>query len=763
MAVAPGLRVGRYEVLSKLGQGGFGIIYVGRDTELDRDVALKFLRPEHVTRPDVVMRFLQEARSAAKINHPGIVTVFECGQVAGTNTRADGTVYIAMELLAGESLSQRLKRERLLPPAIALGITRQLCAALQAAHMAGIVHRDLKPDNIMLVPDPAMRDGIRVKILDFGVAKLADGQFGPSGGVRTHSAMVLGTPTYMSPEQCKSSAKVDHRSDIYALGCILYELLCGARPYDGDAGEQIAKHQLAPVPVARAVNPDIPVNLDALVTQMLAKTPDERPGSMEFVDEALAAFERAPTQPVALAAGRPVSQAPAPSGTVATYYEAEQAPTKVTAAPPLSSRTLIGGAVGVIALGVLLGVVCTRTSGSSETKTPVAVVREDAGVVASTPPPDAAVEIPTTPDPALVVPTIDDLKIECLKLVAEKQWANVVTCTDRLATADPDMAKSLRAKAIMENKAETATRKVAEAIRSNKLRIAKLELDKIPSDSVYRMQATDAYEAAVPSTTTTAPKQPTMTSCDASGPRAKGEAAEKAGMPAAALTAFEASLACVDDADVRVLAFKAACGSKNKPKALHYWPLLTGNAGEMVRGICTRNGITLTAACDADALAAKGQDHLQTGMDAAALAAFEASMKCRPDEGLLRLAFMAACRSKNEVKAKYYWSKVPPATSDGLRAICTRNNIVLSEPPCNADALRDKGQDYLQTSRDGDALASFEASMKCRPDAGLLRLAFMAACRSSNGPRARYYYPKLPTATTTGIVQICVRNGVTLP
>ena len=103
MAVAPGLRVGRYEVLRKLGQGGFGILYVGRDLELDREVALKFLRPEHVTRPDVVMRFLQEARSAAKINHSGIVTMFECGQVTGTNTRADGTVYIACLLYTSPS------------------------------------------------------------------------------------------------------------------------------------------------------------------------------------------------------------------------------------------------------------------------------------------------------------------------------------------------------------------------------------------------------------------------------------------------------------------------------------------------------------------------------------------------------------------------------------------------------------------------------------------------------------------------------------
>ena len=584
MAIAPGLRIGRYDVLTKLGQGGFGIIYVGRDTELDRDVALKFLRPEHVTRPDVVMRFLQEARSAAKINHPGIVTVYECGQVTNTNTRADGTVYIAMELLAGESLSQRLRRERLLPPAIALGITRQLCAALQAAHVAGIVHRDLKPDNIFLVPDAAMRDGIRVKILDFGVAKLADGQFGPSGGVRTHSAMVLGTPTYMSPEQCKSSAKVDHRSDIYALGCILFELLCGARPYHGDAGEQIAKHQLAPVPVPRAVNAAIPVELDALVTQMLAKTPDERPGSMEFVDEALAIIERGPTVPAA-------ATRPSPPAAM-SMFEAENAPTKVTGAGP-SRRALAAGAAGVIVLGVVLGVVVTRGGSDRSQASPppadpavVTVVPADAAAVA----PDAAVVVP-------VVVALDDVKIDCLKLAADKRWADLVSCTDRLASADPETARSLRAKAVLENKAETAAKRLADAIGAKQLKLAKAELDKIPNDSVYRAVAVSRYAAAAPEPART----PTVVA---------------------------------------------------KP------PDTSGG-------------------CDADALRDKGQDHLQSGMDAAALAAFEASMKCRPDAGLLRLAFIAACRSKNAAKAKYYYPKLPTATTTGIVQICKRNDIVL--------------------------------------------------------------------------------------
>ncbi|HTR54834.1 MAG TPA: serine/threonine-protein kinase, partial [Kofleriaceae bacterium] len=191
MTVTTGIRVGRYEVGRELGKGGFGILHVARDVELDREIAIKFLRPEHAFRRDTVQRFLQEARAAARIQHPGIVTVFESGVVEGTATRADGTVYIAMELLAGETLSARLRREGRFAPAAAIAIVRQLASALAAAHAAGIVHRDLTPHNVFLVPDAAVVGGERVKVVDFGIAKLVDGL---GANVQTHSLVVLGTP-----------------------------------------------------------------------------------------------------------------------------------------------------------------------------------------------------------------------------------------------------------------------------------------------------------------------------------------------------------------------------------------------------------------------------------------------------------------------------------------------------------------------------------------------------------------------------------------
>ncbi|MGN6108193.1 MAG: serine/threonine-protein kinase, partial [Kofleriaceae bacterium] len=285
--IAAGMQFGRYEVGARLGTGGFGVVHHARDVELGRDIAIKFLKPLYMTRPPLVQRCLREARAAAKVGHPGIVTVFECGQVAGTGQRADGNVFIAMELLRGESLADRLERAGRLSPALAISIGRQLASALAAAHKAGIIHRDLKPDNVFLVPDPAVRGGERAKILDFGIAKLTE----PQPGLSTHSQVILGTPGYMSPEQARSPALVDHRSDIYALGCILFEALCGRAPYCGDPSILIALHQSAPVPSTRTSAPTTPIDLDRLVTSMLAKAPEDRPDSMDAIAETLGAYE----------------------------------------------------------------------------------------------------------------------------------------------------------------------------------------------------------------------------------------------------------------------------------------------------------------------------------------------------------------------------------------------------------------------------------------------------------------------------------------
>jgi serine/threonine-protein kinase len=357
--------IGKYRLGKKLGEGAFGRVFIARDTGLDRDVALKFLRAHHVSNPQVVERFLQEARSAAKLSHPGIVTVYELG------TGRDGTVFIAMELLRGESLNDRLRRMGRLPPDAALEICRQIASVLEAAHQAGIVHRDLKPDNIFLAVDSTMPGGERVKVLDFGIAKLAARQ---TTAIQTGS-LVLGTPRYMSPEQCSSSANVDHRSDIYALGCILYELVCGRALFNGGVGEIIAMHQLIAPPAARDSVPDLSPALDRLISWMLAKDPGERPQTMERVEgEITSGLAGVPTMAAVPVGLRRADTA----GPVAVTPAAEPAQNRTTlsgstnsvAAPASRRRVGVVLTTAAVLAGVVVGVIVTRTPDRSAATPP---------------------------------------------------------------------------------------------------------------------------------------------------------------------------------------------------------------------------------------------------------------------------------------------------------------------------------------------------------------------------------------------------------
>ena len=274
---AQGTRIGRYEIVEKLGRGSFGMVLTARDTELDREVALKVLNPSHHDDPEVLQRFLIEARAAARVKHPGIVTVLECGRHTHED---DELAYIAMEKLEGESLGSRLARLGTLEPDAAMEIARQVASALAAAHAAEVLHRDLKPENIFIVPDPATATGDRVKVLDFGLAKLKSSNV-------TQVTSVFGTPRYMSPEQCRSSGKIDQRSDNYALGCILFELVTGKTPFEGELYKIVERHQKTIAPRARELVPGVPRALDDLIAQMLAKDPGARPPTMAAVQRRL--------------------------------------------------------------------------------------------------------------------------------------------------------------------------------------------------------------------------------------------------------------------------------------------------------------------------------------------------------------------------------------------------------------------------------------------------------------------------------------------
>jgi serine/threonine protein kinase len=276
--IAVGQTIGNYLITAKLGEGGMGVVYLAEHPVIGRKVAMKAIHPELSRNPEVVSRFVTEAKSVNQIGNEHIVDIHDFGNTA------DGEFYFVMEFLQGEALVDRIKRLAPFEPARALAIAGQVADALGASHQHGIIHRDLKPENIFLVTKGHNSDF--VKVLDFGLAKLTQGEDKVSHKTRTGS--VMGTPYYMSPEQCEGKPNIDHRSDIYSLGVILFEMVTKSIPYGGEGyGEIIVKHITSPIPSARALNPLLPYPIEAIINRAMAKRRDERFQSMEEFAAAL--------------------------------------------------------------------------------------------------------------------------------------------------------------------------------------------------------------------------------------------------------------------------------------------------------------------------------------------------------------------------------------------------------------------------------------------------------------------------------------------
>jgi eukaryotic-like serine/threonine-protein kinase len=248
---------GRYTLLAVLGTGGMATVWRARDETLGRDVAVKVLNPQHAADAEFLDRFEGEARHAAAVSHPRLVTVFDCGVESGTP-------FIVMELVAGRTLRQVLDEAGVLPPGQAVAIAAAVCEGLEAAHAAGLVHRDITPANIVL-------NGGEVKVLDFGIAR-ADGT-----RAATAAGTVVGTAAYLSPEQA-SGRPADQRSDLYSLGCVLFEMLTGRPPFTADSAVGVAYRQVHDDPgPPSAWRPGLPPGLDQVTAQLLAKDPSSRP------------------------------------------------------------------------------------------------------------------------------------------------------------------------------------------------------------------------------------------------------------------------------------------------------------------------------------------------------------------------------------------------------------------------------------------------------------------------------------------------------
>jgi serine/threonine protein kinase len=288
MSLVSGTRLGRYEIRSKIGEGGMGEVYLAQDTRLDRKVALKILPADVASDPGRMHRFVQEAKAASGLNHPNIITIYEIDET-------DARHFIAMEFVEGETLRERMDAGPL-KLSETVKIATQTASALAAAHNAGIIHRDIKPDNIMI-----RRDGI-IKVLDFGLAKLVerlpsefvDTEAPTSIALKSEPGSVIGTAIYMSPEQARG-VPVDSRTDIFSLGVVIYEMVARCLPFKGADTIEILASILSdkePLPIARYA-PDAPPDLERIVEKTLAKERDERYQSAKELVIDLRHFEEA--------------------------------------------------------------------------------------------------------------------------------------------------------------------------------------------------------------------------------------------------------------------------------------------------------------------------------------------------------------------------------------------------------------------------------------------------------------------------------------
>lgn len=335
-------RFGKYQVVSKIGQGAMGEVYRARDTALNRDVAVKTIQAGDSSDETLQKRFLREARSAAGLSHPNIITVYDFGQ-------EHGRLYMAMELLEGTDLKKAISDRSLRTLEEKLGIMEQIASGLAFAHENGVVHRDLKPANVHLQPDGT------VKVVDFGLAKV-------SGSDMTRSGMIMGTPHYMSPEQVRGE-KADARSDVFSLGCIFYELVTATKPFDADSMHAVLFKVLQeePAPV-RQLSPDLPVVVAQLIQAALSKDPQQRFANAAAFLEVLQSARQA------IDAGhgnRPLPGLPEPQAAAAAPAAPTTARTVAPrSSPPVPARTARPSAGVPVALWAGIGVFFVLAAGT---------------------------------------------------------------------------------------------------------------------------------------------------------------------------------------------------------------------------------------------------------------------------------------------------------------------------------------------------------------------------------------------------------------
>jgi serine/threonine-protein kinase len=467
--VLAGEMVGEYRVEAKLGEGGFGVVYRAVQPLIGKLVAIKILSRKLSGDPQMVSRFVAEARAVNQIQSKNIVDIFGFGALP------DGRQYFVMELLTGLTLEDFVRQRGRVPVEEAMPIFRAIARALDAAHAADIVHRDLKPENVFLVADDEER--LMPKLLDFGIAKLMGGA---TGGHKTRTGVPMGTPYYMSPEQCRGD-KIDLRTDVYSFGVLAFQVLTGALPFAGESFMQIMfAHVSSAPPVPSSVLPGLGTTLDAPILQMLAKAPGERPASCGAAVEALAAAARdAGHQVGTLPVGTPpaVASARTPVGSSLAHADTEvmriqTGPTTLTAsetspeAPAKRRAPLVAlAAVAVLAVaGGGIAIAMSRTSDSPSAAP--APASAPAPITSEAPAPSASAAPPKVPRRVRFTLTARPERVEVF--LGDKKLGTVPDDEIRFDRSDQELELTVKADGY---RPETITVKpVADVSASVKLR-----------------------------------------------------------------------------------------------------------------------------------------------------------------------------------------------------------------------------------------------------------------------------------------------------
>jgi eukaryotic-like serine/threonine-protein kinase len=438
---------GRYQLGSLLGVGGMARVYLASDRVLERQIAVKVLSPPYAQDPVFVERFRREARSAARLSHPNIVAVFDSG--------SDGEQpYLVMEYVAGQSLAQLLHRQGRLAPRPAVELAIQVCAALAAAHAKGLVHRDIKPANVLVGDDG------QVKVTDFGIAKAAEAT------TLTGTGVVLGTAAYLAPEQAQGGP-VDARSDLYSLGCVLYELLCGSPPFgsgvDGSPVAVATRHVREPPEPPSARNPQVDPGLDAVVLTALAKDPAQRyQTALELEDaleQVLAGDAAAAAPNPSGAAGAPTQPLPGLPGEPGVVPPEMVTAVQATAQRSGWARWVLPVAGMVLGLGLVVALLWPDDGGA-----PAAGRATLTATPAATSPPSTTAAPPTaTPAPSAsgVAAALADLT---QVVTAARQQGTVDQEAEDLLHQANDLEKAVR-EGKNNDKGEKADKKLAELDR----------------------------------------------------------------------------------------------------------------------------------------------------------------------------------------------------------------------------------------------------------------------------------------------------------